>query len=117
MAQDSVFIEGLKCQVHIGVTDQERAKAQSVVLDLKLKTSLKEAGEQDQMSHAVDYARACTLAKQLVEKSTYQLVEALAESVAAVLLKEFAIQSVEVKVRKFSVPEADAVGVQIERSI
>jgi dihydroneopterin aldolase len=112
---DRILIEGLRCSATIGVTAAERRRRQRLLLDLALLKSLAQAGKRDNVSLTVDYAGATALAKRCVEDRPYRVVEAVAEQVAAALLKAFPVEAVRVRVRKFSVPQAESVGVEVTR--
>lgn len=112
---DTVFIQGLEVQACVGVPDEERAHPQRVLMDLKLELDLKEAGKQDWVEATVDYAAVAEGVKRLVEGRSFRLVEAIAESVAELLISRFNVARVSVKVRKFSVSGTKSVGVQLVR--
>ncbi len=114
--RDRVVIEGLRCRARVGVTAGERRRRQRLVLDVTLATPLACAGRRDDLTATVDYAAAAALARRVAEATPFVLVEAIAERTAAALLKGFPVQAVEVRVRKFSVPGADSVGVVITRA-
>ncbi|MBI4226896.1 MAG: dihydroneopterin aldolase [Candidatus Omnitrophica bacterium] len=84
---DRILIEGLRCQAHVGVTVEERRRRQRLLLDLTLATPLARAGQRDDLTATVDYARAAALAKRIAEGRPAKLVEAIAERVAAALLR------------------------------
>ena len=113
---DRVMIEGLRCWAHVGVPEEERRHRQRLLLDITLETSLAKAGRSDNFRDAVDYAAAAALAKKIAEERPYTLVETIAERVAAALLKSFTVDAVSVRIRKFSVPQAESVGVEITRT-
>lgn len=112
---DAVFIQGLEVQAHLGVSDEERSRLQRVLIDLQLGLDLKEAASCDRVEATVDYAALAQEVKRLVEGRPFQLVEAMAESVANLILHRFAVAEVNVKIRKFSVPGAESIGVQLVR--
>ncbi len=115
MADDRILIEGLRCFAYVGVPEHERRYRQRLVLDITLVTPLAKAGRSDDFKATVDYAKAAMLAKRITEERPYKLVEAIAERVAAALLKSFRVEAVTIRVRKFSVPQAESVGVEIRR--
>ena len=113
---DRVVIEGLRCRARVGVTAAERRKPQRVLLDITFSMSLARAGARDDLTATVDYAAAATLAQRVAAAKPYRVVEAAAESIAAALLKEFPlVPTVTLRLRKFSVPGTDSVGVAITR--
>lgn len=113
---DRVVIEGLRCRARVGVTAEERRRRQRLRLDIALVTPLGRAGRRDDLTATVDYAAAAALARRVAEARPCVLVEAIAERTAAALLRDFPVAGVEVRVRKFSVPGADSVGVAITRT-
>ncbi len=100
---------------HVGVPIQERRRRQRVVLDLDLGLSLRAAGRSDRVESTVDYAQVVREAKGLVESGSFRLVEAMAEAVATQVLSRFRADRIRVRVRKFSVPGTDSVGVELVR--
>ena len=114
---DRVFVQGLELYCVIGLQPWERQVMQKVRLDLAMETDTRPAGAADDPSRALDYKAVSKRVQQLVEGSSFQLVEALAERIAATVLAEFpAAASVFVRVAKpGAVRFAEAVGVEIER--
>lgn len=112
---DRVYIEGLRCRTKVGVPDWERKRRQPIELDLELGLDLRPAGRHDRVEKTIDYAAVAQKVKGLLGKRSYRIVEAMAEDVAQLLLAEFRPIDVRVKIRKFSVPGAKSVGVEITR--
>lgn len=113
---DKIRIEALACSVRVGVPEEERAKPQKILLDLEIGLDLADAGRCDRVEETIDYAAVCAEVKHLVEAKPFKLVEAVAESVAERVLEKFLPDEVRVSVRKFSVPGAASVGVEIVRT-
>ncbi len=114
---DTLFIEGLRVEAVIGVHDWERTIRQPLIFDLELATSITAAVATDTLAQTVDYFAVAERLRGFVEASEFQLIEALAEAVAALLLTEFSIPRLKLTLRKLgAVPYASAVGVRIERS-
>ena len=112
---DSVLIEGLECQACVGVPDEERRVPQKVLIDLELSFDLRWAGTSDRFEETVDYAAVTAEVKKLAEGRSFHLVEALAEAVAELVLNRFHVRRVRVRIRKFSLPGASSVGVEVVR--
>jgi dihydroneopterin aldolase len=113
---DTVFIKGLKAASVIGCYDWERDIRQTLVIDLELKTDFARAAETDALSDALDYAAISKRVVAVCDESRFQLLEALAERLAAILLAEFAIMKLRMTITKpGAVPEAEGVGVVITR--
>lgn len=114
---DRVYIEGLRVDTVIGVYDWERDIRQEVVLDLEMAADASFAAASDGIDDALDYAAISARLLTFIRESEFQLIETLAERVAQLLLTEFAVSWLRLKLAKpGAVAEADSVGVVIERS-
>ena len=113
---DTVFIRGLKAASVIGCYDWERDIRQTLVFDLEFKTDFARASTTDALEDALDYSAISQLVVAVCAESRFQLLEALAEHLASLLLAEFAIIGLRMTVTKpGAVTEADGVGVVIQR--
>ena len=113
--KDKILIEGLRCWAYVGVPEEERRHRQRLIIDITLTTSLKKAGKSDDFRDAIDYYAVSMMAKKIAEGKKFKLVEAVAEQIAAALLKSFKVSAVDLRIRKFSVSPARSVGVKISR--
>ncbi|SHH94872.1 dihydroneopterin aldolase [Ferrimonas marina] len=114
---DQVFIEGLECQAVIGVFEWEKQIRQTLVLDLQMDWDNRPAAASDDYQHALCYDTLSKAVTELVEQTPHELVETVAEKVAALILERFAVPRVRVRVAKpGAVANARTVGVCIERS-
>ena len=113
---DIVYIEGLRTDAVIGVYDWERSIRQELVLDLELASDNRAAADTDAIEDAVDYdAISCRIIA-YVQDSEFQLIETLAERVAGLVLREFDVSWLRLKLAKpGAVADASSVGVIIER--
>ena len=113
---DTVFISNLKVECVIGVHAWERKLPRILLLDIELDTDTRRAAETDDLKYTLDYHRAAEVVMATARDSQFQLIESLAEALAAKLLGEFAASAVRVSVRKpGAVAQAETVGVKIER--
>ena len=113
---DLVYIKGLKTDAVIGVYEWEREIRQTLVLDLELASDNRAAAATDGIAQAVDYDAISKRILAYVQASEFELIETLAERVAEIVLAEFNIPWLCLKVGKpGAVAEADDVGVIIER--
>jgi 7,8-dihydroneopterin aldolase/epimerase/oxygenase len=116
MVSDIIFINGLAIDATIGVYDWERTIKQRLVLDLEMCFDIKSAASSDDLSHALDYSAVSQRIISFVEASSYQLLEALVEQVAKIVMEEFAVSGLKLKINKpGAVPEASGVGLVIVR--
>jgi len=110
-----VYIKGLQAQSVIGVYAWEREIRQTLVLDLEMASDTARAAASDQIADALDYATISSQVISLVEGSEYQLIESLAEEVAGMVLKDFGVSWLRLRLSKpGAVAEAEDVGVIIE---
>jgi dihydroneopterin aldolase len=114
---DKVFIENLTVEAVIGVWDWERDIKQPVSLDLEMDYDIRQAAASDSIEDTLDYKAVAKRLIRFIEQSEFQLVEALAEHCAAIVLDEFPVSRLKLKLSKpGAVRGSSAVGVMIERS-
>jgi dihydroneopterin aldolase len=113
---DQVFIENLNIETIIGIFDWEREIRQTVSIDLEMEFDIRKAAESDAIEDTLDYKSVSKRLIHFVEDSEFQLVEALAESCAAIILEDFPVNWLRLKLGKpGAVRGSSAVGVIIER--
>ncbi len=113
---DIIFLHGLKVDTVIGIWDWERKIRQTVVIDLDMATDIRKAAETDSVEDTLNYKLVAKRVQQFVADSEYQLVETLAEKIAAIVIDEFSIAWIRVRVNKpGAIRGAKDVGVTIER--
>jgi len=113
---DRVFIENLTVETVIGIFDWEREIRQAVSLDLEMDFDIRAAAASDDIADTLDYKAVSKRLIQFIEQSEFQLVEALAEQCAAIVLGEFPVERLTLKLSKpGAVRGSSAVGVLIER--
>jgi dihydroneopterin aldolase len=112
-----VFVRGLRVETVIGVEEHERRAPREVLVDLEMEADLDAAAQSDDLSRSVDYAAAADLVRAHARESRFRLLEALAGSIAALLLDRFpGVTAVAVRAEKAgAVPGARAVGVELRR--
>ena len=116
MTTDHVFIDDLRIQTVIGVFDWEREITQTISIDLQMAFDISRAAESDSIEDTLDYKAVSKRLIQFVEDSEFQLVEALADHCARIVLDEFPVSWLQLKLSKpGAVRGSSAVGVIIER--
>jgi len=117
---DHIVLAGLAFQARHGVEPREKVEAQRFEVDVELLLDLQPAGLEDDLARTVDYGLVYATVRQIVESTTFNLIEALAEAIAhEILAEQPRVGEVVVRVRKPDVrlggPLAHA-GVEIRRT-
>jgi len=113
---DIIFLHGLKIECVIGIWDWERKIKQTLILDLDMAADIRRAAQTDAINDTLNYKAVAKRLQEFVGQSQFQLVETLAEKVAEIILNEFKVRWVRVRVnKKGAVSGARDVGVLIER--
>ncbi len=113
---DKVFIEGLEIETLIGIYDWERRIRQPLVFDLEMAFDNRKPAATDDIADTLNYKDVSKRLIDFVSQSEYQLVETLAERCADIVLREFGVAHVRLKLSKpGAVRGAKAVGVVVER--
>ena len=113
---DIIYIHELEIKTIIGVFDWEREQKQIVSFDLEMTTDIRPSAEFDNIEHALDYKAVAKRLIKFVEDSEFSLVETLAEQVANLVLTEFEVSSLKLRVGKPGALRGSRdVGVIIER--
>ena len=114
---DHVFIEGLEIEALIGIYDWERRIRQTLVFDLEMAFDNRVPAASDDIAHTLNYKAVSQRLVEYVSQSDFGLVETLAERCAEIVIDEFKVDSLRLKLSKpGAVRGARAVGVVIERA-
>ncbi len=113
---DRVLIEGLEVRTVIGIYDWEREIRQIVRLDLEMAWDISRAAQTDSIDDTLDYKAVSKRLIAFVEVSSFGLIETLAERCAAIVLTEFSVPWLRLKLSKpGAVRGSENVAVLIER--
>lgn len=113
---DTIFISDLRVETIIGVNEWERRSRQTVSIDLELACDCRKAAASDAIEDTLNYKLVSKRVAAFVGESDFQLVETLAERVAGVVMEEFGVAWLKVKVNKpGALRMARDVGVILER--
>jgi dihydroneopterin aldolase len=113
---DIVYVRDLKVECVIGIFEWERRIRQTIVLDLDMAADIKRAAASDRIEDTLDYKAVSKRVVDFVGSTQFQLVETLAEAVAGIVLVEFGVPWVRVRINKRgALRNAADVGVVIER--
>jgi 7,8-dihydroneopterin aldolase/epimerase/oxygenase len=114
---DKIFLTGLTIECIVGVWEWERQVKQAVVLDIEMATDIRKAASSDRLEDTIDYKKVSKRLLSFVGESQFQLVETLTERVAEIIVKEFHVPWVKVRLNKQgALRGAQDVGIVIERT-
>ena len=113
---DIIYIHELEIETVIGIYDWERKQKQTVSIDLEMATDIRSSAEIDSIERALDYKAIAKRLIDFVEGSEFFLVETLAEQIAHLVLSEFDVPWLKLRLGKpGAVRGSRDVGVIIER--
>jgi dihydroneopterin aldolase len=114
---DIIFLSGLTTECIIGIWDWERRVKQKVVVDLEMGADIRRAAGSDRIDDTLDYKSVSKRLLQFIGDSEFQLVETLTERIAELVITEFSVPWVRVRLNKQgAIRGSRDVGILIERS-
>ena len=113
---DEVHIEQLEVFAHIGVPEKERATPQRLTVSISFWPYQQTRDLTDNIHKTIKYSAVAEETKSFVCDQSVNLIETLADQLAAHLLKTFAIQKVMVELRKFPLQDAKYVSATVTRT-
>ena len=113
---DKIFLSALTTECIVGIWEWERRVKQRIVLDIEMATDIRRAAASDHIDDTLDYKKVSKRVQSFVEASQYQLVETLTEQIARLIVVEFGVPWVRVRLNKQgAIRGARDVGIEIER--
>ena len=113
---DTIFIHGIRCECVIGVWEWEKRVTQILILDIDLAADISNAANSDKLADTHDYKKITERVLDYAKENQFELIETLIEKLAEVILSEFNVQWVRIKLDKGGVVKrVKSVGVVIER--
>ena len=113
---DIIYIRGLRVDAVIGIYNWERHTRQTLIIDLELAMDNRRAAASDDIADALNYKSIKKRLLQFVNDSSFHLVETLAESMAELIMKEFSVPWLRLRLNKQgALRHVQDVGVIIER--
>ena len=113
---DVLYLHDLRVDCIIGIWDWERQTRQTIVLDLDMGVDIRAAATSDDLRDTLDYKAVAKRVIAFVEASEFRLVETLAERVAGLILREFPVPWLRLRLDKHgAIRGAGQVGLVIER--
>ncbi len=113
---DIIYLNDLCIDTVIGVYDWERRVKQKIIIDLEMATDIRKAAASDNLDDTLNYKAVAKRLIDFVGQSDYELVETLAERITEIVLNEFNVPWVKLRLNKQgAVRGARDVGIIIER--
>ncbi|MFQ3362102.1 MAG: dihydroneopterin aldolase [Woeseiaceae bacterium] len=97
---DAIFLNEMRVETIVGIWDWERKTKQIVSIDLEMGADIKKAALTDNIEDTLNYKGVSKRIRKFVEDSDFQLVETMAEKIAEIILVEFNVPWVKVRVNK-----------------
>jgi dihydroneopterin aldolase len=99
----------------VGVSDQERASPQRLLLTVEMGFDITSAALSDRIERTIDYFAVSQMLLKHGEGRSWKLLERLVSNLCDLILGEYPAHSVSVTVKKFVIPEARYVSVQLTK--
>lgn len=113
---DIIYLRDLRIETVIGIFDWERATRQTVSIDLEMGADIRKAADTDSIDDTLDYKAVAKRIIDFVSASEFQLVETLSERIAEIVIGEFDVPWVRLRLSKpGAIRGAQDVGIVIER--
>jgi dihydroneopterin aldolase len=115
---DRILLEGMLFKGRHGARPAEKTQAQEFKVDVEVEADLHRPGRTDRLEDTVDYTSVYAIAKEIVEGTSVNLIETLADRIATRVLDVPRVDGVSVRVTKWpaSMRPIDAAAVHIRRT-
>ena len=97
---DAIFLNEMRVETIVGIWDWERKTKQIVSIDIEMGADIKKAALTDNIEDTLNYKGVSKRIRKFVEDSDFQLVETMAEKIAEIILVEFNVPWVKIRVNK-----------------
>jgi dihydroneopterin aldolase len=111
-----ITITDLEVSFCVGVTDEERAKPQRLLVTVDMALDFSSAATSDRIEKTINYQQVADEVLKYGEGRNWKLIERLASNLADFVLAEYHPEAVLVEVKKFSVPQARHVSVSVTKT-
>lgn len=113
---DTISVRGITADCIIGDLPWEREQRQPIRCDVELGVDTRCAGKSDTLADTINYLAVGTETVRFLQTSRYEMLEALAEGIATMILERFHPQRVTIALwKKAHFPSAHEVSVRITR--
>ena len=115
---DRVILSGIRCRLHIGVSERERQSAQECRVDVELERDLAAAMRSDALQDSLDYAQVFEIVLGLAREKEFALLEGFAGALEKALRQHCHFAGLTIRVQKLHPPfdgELDYAGIEVRR--
>jgi 7,8-dihydroneopterin aldolase/epimerase/oxygenase len=116
LVSDEIHIEQLEVSSVIGVSEHERKTPQRLTINISFWPRRQTRDMEDRIGETINYAVVAEQTQKFVHDEAVNLIETLADRLAAHLLKKFPIQKITLEIRKFPLEHAKYVSAKVTRS-
>jgi dihydroneopterin aldolase len=114
---DQILLCGLEVFAPIGVYEHEHGIEQRLLFDVTVDFDVSKPGHSDRLEDTLDYDRMAAICREVAKDRHHELIEVVAEQIAARVLSELGVTAVQVQVSKpKAVADAETVAVRIRRT-
>tara|TARA_B100001057_G_scaffold136204_2_gene135789 strand:+ start:25821 stop:26192 length:372 start_codon:yes stop_codon:yes gene_type:complete len=114
---DKIYIEDLRVKATIGIFDWEKKIKQEVSISYEIPHDNRKAAAEDTIEATTDYKTITKAIIAFVEGNKFELVETFAEKIAEMVIKDFKVEEIRLRVSKpGALRFSKDVGVIIERN-
>jgi FolB domain-containing protein len=110
-----IVIADLEVHYHVGVSDEERAKPQRLLLTVDMQADFTSAALSDRIEKTINYQAVAEDLLHFGENRSWKLLEKLAANIADSILMKYKPLAVTVEIKKFVIPQARHVAVSLSR--
>ena len=111
-----ITIVDLEIFCSVGVSDEERAAPQRLLVTVDMQFDFSSAAVSDRIEKTINYQNVAQDLMKLGQGRSWKLIEKLASNIADMVLSEYKPQAVMVEVKKFPIPQARHVAVSLTRA-
>ena len=111
-----VFVRDLQVMATVGVLEHEKLAPQKLIISVDLTVRESRNGLEDQLENVVCYGNVVDNIKSIIARGHVNLIETLAELIAASALEDRRVLATRVRIEKPDIiPECSSVGIEIKR--
>ena len=115
---DKILLDGIRLEIRVGTTEQERSEPQLCGLDLVVAADLKAAGRSGDLKHTVDYTAILRVIEAHCAQNSFTLLEEVGQQLCDRIFDQCPVESIKLRIRKlkpFS-SKLTSVGVELKRT-